>query len=81
MQARIKNMAWPSTMPDGEWEEVATGIPSKSEPFIAKYVSGREAIISQEKKQRSGTSSPPSFTPLHNSNIPQTTHSVNLFLL
>jgi adenosine deaminase CECR1 len=65
MQARIKNMAWPSAIPDDEWEEVAAGIPSKSEPFIAKFVSGREALIREEKKQRSGNTSPLPSKPLY----------------
>lgn len=47
-------MAFFNRMPDDEWEEVAEGVPSKEEPFIKKYLSGREALIQQEKKQRSG---------------------------
>lgn len=46
-------------MPDDEWEEVVQTVPSVDEPFIQKYLSGREALIAQEKKQRSGN------TPLH----------------
>jgi hypothetical protein len=41
-------------MPDDEWAEVLEGIPAKDEPFINKYLDGREALIAQEKKQRSG---------------------------
>lgn len=41
-------------MPDDEWEEVAQTVPSVDEPFIQKYLSGRDALIAQEKKQRSG---------------------------
>lgn len=54
MMPRVKDMAWPSGMPDDEWAEVEEGLPAKNEPFLQKYVSGREALIEQEKKQRSG---------------------------
>ena len=52
--ARVTEMNWPSQMPDDEWAEVAQGIPTKDEPFINKYLSGREALIAQERQQRSG---------------------------
>jgi adenosine deaminase CECR1 len=32
----------------------AEGVPSLSDPFIQKYLSGRDALVEQEKKQRSG---------------------------
>jgi hypothetical protein len=35
----------------------AEGVPSLSDPFIQKYLSGRDALVEQEKKQRSGRSS------------------------
>lgn len=47
-------MDCPSRMPDDEWVEVEQGVPGKDEPFIQKYLSGREALIKEEKKQRSG---------------------------
>jgi adenosine deaminase CECR1 len=52
--SRVKDLAWPSRMPDDEWAEVVQGIPAKDEPFVNKYRDGREALIAQEKKQRSG---------------------------
>ncbi|KAH6683025.1 adenosine deaminase family protein-like protein [Halenospora varia] len=64
MQARIKNMNWPSEMPDDEWQEVKDGIPSKEEPFISKYVSGRQALVAEEKKQRSDHAFRQSLSPL-----------------
>ncbi|KAG9234867.1 adenosine deaminase family protein-like protein [Amylocarpus encephaloides] len=64
MQARVQEMAWPSEMPDDEWEEVAAGIPSKEEPFIGKYVSGREALVAQEQRQRSDYTFRQSLSPL-----------------
>ena len=42
------------SMPDDEWEEVVATVPSVDEPFIQKYLGGREALINEEKKQRSG---------------------------
>jgi adenosine deaminase CECR1 len=42
-----------SAMTDEEWAE-AEGVPSLSEPFIQKYLTGRDALIHEEKKQRSG---------------------------
>jgi adenosine deaminase CECR1 len=45
-------------MPEDEWEEVEQGIPAKDEPFINKYLAGRDALIAQEKKQRSGWHTP-----------------------
>ncbi|KAF2218207.1 hypothetical protein BDZ85DRAFT_208545 [Elsinoe ampelina] len=35
-----------------EWKK-EFGVPSTSEPFIQKYLNGREALIQQEKRQRS----------------------------
>jgi adenosine deaminase CECR1 len=43
-----------SRLPDDEWQDLSADIPAKEEPFIQKYISGREALIAQEKKQRSG---------------------------
>ena len=53
-------MASPS---DSEWER-AEGVPSLTDPFIQKYLSGRDALVQQEKKQRSG----PSLQALPNKN-------------
>jgi adenosine deaminase CECR1 len=32
----------------------AEGVPSLTDPFIGKYLTGRDALVEQEKKQRSG---------------------------
>lgn len=32
----------------------AEGVPNLTDPFIQKYLSGRDALVEQEKKQRSG---------------------------
>ncbi len=52
--ARVRDLAWPSRIPEEEWEEISQGIPAKDELFIKQYLNGREALILQEKKQRSG---------------------------
>ena len=39
-----------------EWDEIKEGIPAKDDPFLMKYLQGREALIAQEKKTRSGVS-------------------------
>lgn len=38
---------------DEEWAK-QEGVPSFKEPFIQKYLEGRDALIATEKKQRSG---------------------------
>jgi adenosine deaminase CECR1 len=32
----------------------AEGVPRLTDPFIQKYLSGRDALVQQEKRQRSG---------------------------
>jgi hypothetical protein len=39
---------------DGEWDEVSQTIPKPSDPFIQKYLEGRDALIAEEAKQRTG---------------------------
>ena len=46
-----------------EWE-VEEGLPQYTDPFIQKYYEGREALIEQEKAQRSDNSFRQSLTPL-----------------
>lgn len=38
---------------DLEWE-LEEGLPQFEDPFIQKYLHGREALIEEEKKQRHG---------------------------
>lgn len=38
---------------EDEWAK-QQGVPSFEEPFIQKYLNGRDALIAQEKRQRSG---------------------------
>ena len=46
-----------------DWE-VEVGLPQHGDPFIQKYLSGREALIEQELSQRSDTSFRQSLTPM-----------------
>lgn len=41
-------------MSNEDWEELAQTIPTQDDPFIQKYMSGREALMAEEKKQRAG---------------------------
>ena len=38
---------------DKEWEQTE-GVPSLTDPFIQQYLRGRDALVQQEKRQRSG---------------------------
>lgn len=38
---------------DVEWE-LNEGVPQVEDPFIQKYLSGRDALIQEEKKRRHG---------------------------
>ena len=49
----INNMAENEHESLGDWER-AEGVPALTDPFIQKYLSGRDALVQQEKKQRSG---------------------------
>lgn len=37
-----------------EWEAVSQELPSSEDVFIQKYIKGREALIAEEQKKRSG---------------------------
>jgi len=43
------------TIDDDEKWAREQGVPSFDQPFIQKYLNGRDALIAQEKKQRSGS--------------------------
>lgn len=43
----------PEPYEDELWAE-EEGVPSFEEPFIQKYLDGRDALVAQEKQQRSG---------------------------
>ncbi|KAK6082146.1 adenosine deaminase family protein [Seiridium cupressi] len=47
-----------------EWDEISQTIPSVDEPFIQKYVEGRDALISQENRQRSDFSFRQNLSPI-----------------
>ena len=46
-------------MTDGSEKEdnIPRDVPKVTDPFVQKYLSGRNGLIAQEKKQRSGSSS------------------------
>jgi hypothetical protein len=47
---------------DEEWEELLEAeVPSMSHPVVQGYLKGRQALIDQENKDRSGSSHLPSF--------------------
>lgn len=52
--AHLKNEPWTTALPDEEWNELKQGVPSKDEAFIKQFMSGREQLIQEEHKQRSG---------------------------
>ena len=54
--AHLKDEPWTTAIPDDEWNELKQGVPSKDEAFIKQFISGREALIQQEKNQRRGES-------------------------
>ncbi|KAF6832572.1 adenosine deaminase family protein [Colletotrichum plurivorum] len=39
-----------------EWDEIRQEIPSVSDPFVAQYIGGRDALIAQEHKSRADAS-------------------------
>ncbi|KAL7623008.1 hypothetical protein AAE478_006687 [Parahypoxylon ruwenzoriense] len=49
---------------DEEWEEISRDIPRESDPFVQKYIQGREALIAQEDKQRSDASFKQNLSPI-----------------
>jgi adenosine deaminase CECR1 len=46
-------MAANESTSEEEWAQ-AEGVPQLSDPFIQKYLQGRDALVQQEKRQRSG---------------------------
>ncbi|EMR65703.1 putative adenosine deaminase family protein [Eutypa lata UCREL1] len=53
---------------DEEWAEISQEIPKEDDVFLQKYLEGRENLIAQENKQRSGWATHPSSAnkPLQN---------------
>jgi len=58
------NGSGPGVEEEEEEEEEDLGIPSLNEPFIQKYMDGRDALIAQEKRQRSDHAFRESMTPM-----------------
>ncbi|KAG8158438.1 hypothetical protein KVR01_011560 [Diaporthe batatas] len=53
-----------SHMSKEEWEEIAQTIPAKDDAFIQKYMTGREALIAEEKRSRSDYSFRQGLSPI-----------------
>ncbi|KAK6950856.1 hypothetical protein Daesc_007384 [Daldinia eschscholtzii] len=49
---------------DQEWEEVSQDLPKENDPFIQKYLQGREALIAEENKERSDASFKKNLSPI-----------------
>ena len=49
---------------DAEWDEVSQDIPSIQDPFLQKFLAGREELIDQEKTQRADASFRASLSPI-----------------
>ncbi|KAI1762040.1 Metallo-dependent hydrolase [Hypoxylon sp. FL1150] len=47
-----------------EWEEISRDLPKESDPFMQKYIQGREALIAQENKERSDASFRKNLSPI-----------------
>ncbi|KAH8671007.1 hypothetical protein BX600DRAFT_495796 [Xylariales sp. PMI_506] len=47
-----------------EWEEISQTIPAVEDPFIQKYLAGRESLIEQENKSRSDASFRQNLSPI-----------------
>lgn len=39
---------------DEEWQDISQEVPRLEDAFVQKYLQGREALVAEEKKQRSG---------------------------
>jgi hypothetical protein len=52
-------------MPEDDWDVVAQEIPAADEPFLKKYLLGRDSLIAQEQKLRSGKYEHRCFTSKH----------------
>ncbi|KAI1001228.1 hypothetical protein K3495_g6970 [Podosphaera aphanis] len=53
MESRIKDMPWPSGLPDEDWLQIQQELPKADDPIIHQFLTGREALISEEKQRRS----------------------------
>ncbi|KAH6652934.1 hypothetical protein BKA67DRAFT_519731 [Truncatella angustata] len=47
-----------------EWDEISQTIPNVDEPFVQKYLQGRDALIAEESKQRSDASFRKNLSPI-----------------
>ncbi|KAJ1326647.1 adenosine deaminase CECR1 [Microdochium nivale] len=54
----------PTAWSDDEWQDIAQGVPKEADPFLQKYLEGRDALIAQEGSQRSDASFRKSLSPI-----------------
>ncbi|KAI1389761.1 Metallo-dependent hydrolase [Hypoxylon trugodes] len=52
------------TYTDEDWGEIKQDIPKETDPFVQKYIQGREALIAQENKERSDASFKQNLSPI-----------------
>ncbi|KAI5860188.1 Metallo-dependent hydrolase [Durotheca rogersii] len=57
-------MSGEASYTDEEWGDISRGLPSENDPFVQKYVQGREALIAQENKDRSDASFKQNLSPI-----------------
>ncbi|OAA60751.1 adenosine deaminase family protein [Cordyceps fumosorosea ARSEF 2679] len=53
-----------TTETDAAWEEIAQQIPSIDDPFLQRYLAGRESLIANEKTQRADVAFRKSLSPI-----------------
>ena len=51
----MSGFVYPKKFSEEEWEEIAQEMPNEDDGFLQKYIEGRENLIEQENKQRSGS--------------------------
>ena len=54
-ETKVSGFAYDNKFTDEEWAEISQEIPKQDDEFLRKYVEGRQNLIEQENKQRSGT--------------------------
>ncbi|KZF24324.1 adenosine deaminase family protein [Xylona heveae TC161] len=60
----MSSIAHEDAQSDGDdWDEIEEGVPQMTDPFMQKYIQGRDALISQEKKLRSDNAFRQSLSP------------------
>ena len=61
-ETKVSGFVYDKKFTDEEWAEISQEIPKEDDAFLRKYVEGRQNLIEQENKQRSGSAHLPLFT-------------------